>query len=176
MPSEPGDVAFADSSSVTQRHYASPAEESAPETKNAPDLSGRGRSGMMEPETRFELATIQSLGFAWPPYRTRCSLAAPPQVANYVANVSPSISKRSALPHGRVSVSNETTPPARELAGLHSSGARDQIRTGDPHVGNVMLYQLSYSCINLSLASGRFFSSQSRPSPPPAAAGALRGA
>ena len=28
-------------------------------------------------------------------------------------------------------------------------GARDQIRTGDPHVGNVMLYQLSYSCLNL---------------------------
>ena len=26
-------------------------------------------------------------------------------------------------------------------------GARDQIRTGDPHVGNVMLYQLSYSCV-----------------------------
>ena len=43
---------------VTKRHYASPAEESAPETKNAPDLSDRGRSGMMEHETRFELATL----------------------------------------------------------------------------------------------------------------------
>ena len=58
MPSEPGDVAFADFPSVTKRHYASPAEESASETKNAPDLSGRGRSGMMEHETRFELATL----------------------------------------------------------------------------------------------------------------------
>ena len=32
---------------------------------------------------------------------------------------------------------------------LFMCGARDQIRTGDPHVGNVMLYQLSYSCLNL---------------------------
>lgn len=30
---------------------------------------------------------------------------------------------------------------------LRFDGARDQIRTGDPHVGNVMLYQLSYSCV-----------------------------
>ena len=51
-------MAFVDFPSVTQGHYASPAEESAPESKNAPDLSGRGRSGMMEHETRFELATL----------------------------------------------------------------------------------------------------------------------
>jgi len=36
---------------------------------------------------------------------------------------------------------------------LRFDGARDQIRTGDPHVGNVMLYQLSYSCL---LCSDRF--------------------
>ena len=29
--------------------------------------------------------------------------------------------------------------------GAFCIGARDRIRTGDPHVGNVMLYQLSYS-------------------------------
>ena len=34
-------------------------------------------------------------------------------------------------------------------------GARDQIRTGDPHVGNVMLYQLSYSCINPNCLTGQ---------------------
>ena len=58
MPSEPGHVAFANFPSVTKRHYASPAEESAPETKNAPDPSGRGRSALVEHETRFELATL----------------------------------------------------------------------------------------------------------------------
>ena len=58
MPSEPGDVAFADFPSVTKRHSASPAEESAPESKNAPDLNGRGHSALLEHETRFELATL----------------------------------------------------------------------------------------------------------------------
>jgi hypothetical protein len=56
MPAEPGDVAFADFPSVTKRHYASPTDKAAPESTNAPDASGRGHSGIMEHETRFELA------------------------------------------------------------------------------------------------------------------------
>ena len=41
---------------------------------------------------------------------------------------------------------NEKAPPRKTATGLSFAGARDRIRTGDPHVGNVMLYQLSYSC------------------------------
>jgi hypothetical protein len=58
MPAEPGDVAFADFPSVTKRHSASPTEETDPESKNAPDASGRGRSRNVEHETRFELASL----------------------------------------------------------------------------------------------------------------------
>ena len=58
MPAEPGDLAFADFPSVTKRHYASPANEAEAGSKNAPDASGRGHSGIMEHETRFELATL----------------------------------------------------------------------------------------------------------------------
>ena len=48
-----------------------------------------------------------------------------------------------------------TTQKSRPTAwdGFSVYGARDQIRTGDPHVGNVMLYQLSYSCGTMKLSS-----------------------
>ena len=36
--------------------------------------------------------------------------------------------------------------PGNVPGGLTNSGARDRARTGDVHVGNVVLYQLSYSC------------------------------
>jgi hypothetical protein len=36
-------VAFADFPNVTKRHYVSPTDKAAPETKNAPDLTGRER-------------------------------------------------------------------------------------------------------------------------------------
>ena len=58
MPAEPGDVGFADFTSVTKRHYASPPDEAGAGSKNAPDASGREHSGKMEHETRFELATL----------------------------------------------------------------------------------------------------------------------
>jgi hypothetical protein len=35
--------------------------------------------------------------------------------------------------------------PANKLRSVHKNGAGDQTRTGDNHVGNVELYQLSYT-------------------------------
>jgi len=46
----------------------------------------------------------------------------------------------------RRGVDAETATVASARSRLEKAGARDRIRTGDPHVGNVMLYQLSYSC------------------------------
>ena len=45
-------------------------------------------------------------------------------------------------------VRSETRKPRRpnRPSGLSNPGARYRARTGDPHVGNVALYQLSYSC------------------------------
>ena len=46
-----------------------------------------------------------------------------------------------------------TRTPRRTIPrrGVRKPGARDRARTGDPHVGNVALYQLSYSCVNSNL-------------------------
>ena len=74
-----------------------------------------------------------------------------------------SLANRSRLPLPLASALNrkgpdqKTTPSSRHKKGpplfegqtFSVCGARDQIRTGDPHVGNVMLYQLSYSCFEL---------------------------
>ena len=69
----------------------------------------------------------------------RSSLAAPPSVGNALKRKAP----------GTKPTSSFSTKKPAPLCGTGSivNGARDQIRTGDPHVGNVMLYQLSYSCL-----------------------------
>ena len=42
---------------------------------------------------------------------------------------------------------NRKRPRPNQPRAFGISGARDRARTGDPHVGNVALYQLSYSCL-----------------------------
>ena len=46
---------------------------------------------------------------------------------------------------------NRKRPRPNTPRAFSFSGARDRARTGDPHVGNVPLYQLSYSCLEASL-------------------------
>ncbi len=58
MPSEPGDMSFADFPSVANHRYASPTDEATPENENALGLSDREHSRNLEHETRFELATL----------------------------------------------------------------------------------------------------------------------
>jgi hypothetical protein len=72
MPQEETDLSFADFggkpaglvrgrggvSRVPKRPSAAPATEAAPESENAPALSGRRRYQNLEHETRFELATL----------------------------------------------------------------------------------------------------------------------
>src|SRR5258706_170237 len=43
-----------------------------------------------------------------------------------------------------------------KLPGLRFSGARDGVRTRDPQLGKLMLYQLSYSRVRITLADGGF--------------------
>ena len=56
MPQEETDLSFADFGGST-RPYTAPTPEAATSNENAPDLSGRGHSVLLEHETRFELAT-----------------------------------------------------------------------------------------------------------------------
>ena len=75
---------------------------------------------------------------------------------------SPRRAHKTRIRRGSIRASIGSTPPRVEPAGTSPRtrkrprcntpraftfpGARDRTRTGDPHVGNVALYQLSYSC------------------------------
>jgi hypothetical protein len=57
MPQEESDLSFADFGG-SLRPYTAPALEASSKAQNAPDLSGREHSVLMEHETRFELASL----------------------------------------------------------------------------------------------------------------------
>jgi hypothetical protein len=50
----------------------------------------------------------------------------------------------SALPLGHVAIHEKSRPKYHAMTGLVSNGADNGIRTRDPHLGKVVLYQLSH--------------------------------
>ncbi len=49
---------------------------------------------------------------------------------------------------------HDKAPPRNTATGLSKPGARDRVRTGDPQLGKLMLYQLSYSRVARMVADG----------------------
>ena len=94
---EEADLSFADFEEIdgSERLYPAPASNLEDENQNAPDLTGRGRSGILEHETRFELATP-----------TLAMLSGGPKVLGYSVSAIAGVDKiqpivfSSALPQG----------------------------------------------------------------------------
>ena len=64
MPVEEQDLAFADFDG-SKRLYPAPTSDADRINENAPDLTSRRRSGKLEHETRFELATLTFARRCW---------------------------------------------------------------------------------------------------------------
>ncbi len=56
----------------------------------------------------------------------------------------------------KIDILDAKKTPRREACGALKDGAGDEIRTRDNHVGNVALYQLSYSCVDSGFKGGGF--------------------